>query len=107
MNYIGEKENLHVSPSTNPLLLKITDKKGNIEWFNFYMDHRRSEENIYTGHFQITDLTHKKILYFEKTPSLEPAEMLEKAKDIKDITQAKLKKIEKCSSSLRSCFTPS
>jgi len=94
MNYIGEGKDLHVSPSTNPVVLKITDKKGDYYWFNVYMDHRRRNDGTYSGHFQITTGDHRKILYFEKEPSLTPGEMIEKTEPIKDITGAKLRGLE-------------
>jgi len=94
MNYIGKGKDLHVSPSTNPVVLKIIDKGGFYHWFNCYMDHRRSMDGTYSGHFQITTEDHRKILYFEKEPSLKPLEIIEKRECIKNITGAKLRGLE-------------
>jgi len=91
MNYTGE--NVHVSPSSNPLLMEITDVKGNTSWFNLYMDHAKVN-NSYYGHFQITDLSQKNILYFEKEASLNPLKIIESTKNVKYITEQKLKGIE-------------
>ena len=91
MNHTGE--HIHVSPSSNPLLMEITDKKGKISWFNLYMDHGKVK-NFYYGHFQITDLSQKNLLYFEKEPSLHPLKIIEITKKVKYITEQKIKGIE-------------